>query len=328
MRSLALLTAVTFCFSPVVSLAQPRPDPAVTQAHDEKTAAENAAVVRRAIEAVNSGKEDNYIQTLSIHHGLRRLAEPERILRGPAEAWSAVSELRGSLGEFTFTPTRVIAGRHFAAVLGVVKGQNTKALEGIAPSRRTLTAHALYFAFMRGGAIRNSLLYFGTDDLLFQAAADQPWTPLDPDLLQVVTKPTRVNTATIKVLQETSLLAVRARLAGLSGDPSSRTMLRRLFRPEDLRVVTRIGEVQAAFRDLALNLNELFAAGDYVIIFTVIRGTITSPVGLLTKMGQKIDARSVIVMKIAAGRAEAVEIFLDQRPLARQLGLSFPPKSP
>lgn len=323
MKILILIATAIVCTLPVHAVANP-PDTDAIHVRDTRTANSNAILARRAVEALNSGDQDQFVMTLSPNHLLRRLGEPDMPKRGRGEAWSAVSELRASLSGFNFTPERIIAGRHFAAVVGVVEGRNVMAIDGVPPSNTQLRAHALYLAFMRNGAIRNSLVYFGVDELILQSAGGESTPPVAHEDLQIATVPKRIGTDVLKTLHDMSLLAVRARLAGLSGDEAARKMVRGSFRPTDLAgsTVHRIAELKTAIPDLALRLDDIFAAEDFVVALMTIRGKVTSPVGLLAKIDRNVTAKAAVVMKLAReGRVESVEIFLDQRAVRRQLGL-------
>jgi predicted ester cyclase len=81
---------------------------------------------------------------------------------------------------------------------------------------------------------------------------------------------------------------------------------------------------QKAFSDMALNVANVWAAGDYVVATGTFTGTNTGPMptmGLMKKTDRKINVRFIEIVKFANGKAQEDWTFYNGAAFASQLGL-------
>lgn len=276
----------------------------------------NAASVQRLAAAIDGGNRDQFIDTLHLHHRMSSPHEPDVRTAGRLAAWESVSELRERLDGFHFTPQRVIAGRHFAAVVGPISGRHSRTLEGVPASGRAVSAHALYLAYMRNGEVRNSLTYFGEDELLASANIGPELAPTFVAPLEVITAPPPVlNSMGLKRLEPLSRRLVQARLSAIAGEKHVHNVVRKALVPSDIDAMEHsLSRVGQSLPDLALKLDDYFSAGEYTILVVSLRGTLTKVMGRMKKLGAAIRTKAVILVRSEEGGAVEMEIFMAEKP--------------
>lgn len=324
-HALPAIAASGLC--PLGALAQPgtpsASDKAALREHTARLAAHNAALVERAVRALGAADAAGYRDTLAFNHGLREFREPERRTTGRLEAWAALARLRDPLEGARITPQRVIASRHVAAVVGVLDGRHVKPIEGTAPSMRPVATHMLYVAFVREGLIRDTLIYWGTDELVLQARGRAQSVPV-PTAASVHYLPpaTKVQRAHLQAMQAEGLFAVRARLAGLAGDAAAHALAQAPIRrsavaPTAAQAVSRMMQ---ATPDLGIRLDELVVANGQALALVTVRGSLSSQVGSLPAPGRRFEVKGALVYALTPEGVDSVEVFLDRGPVVQQLG--------
>jgi hypothetical protein len=314
MKGVALLMAALIANHTPYGQAQTPRNSGITAQANTELAIRNAALAQRLVAAINDGSSEPFVSLLSMHHSLRKLEDPDHVVLGGASAWSAVTELRSSVDGFRFTAQQIIAGRHFAAAIGVVEGQLITSKDSALPKGRLINAHAFYLAYVRNGTVRNSVTYFGADDLAVSAVPPRviDLTPVAP--LMIVTGPPSLNANAMGRLHQASLAAVQAQLAALAGDTALRSKLRKAFHVADLEGenTEKLAQVRHAIPNLTLNLEDHFSAGDFHVLLVSIGGTLSSPVGSLRALNKTLNVPAAIVVKMVSNAPEMIEVFLPE----------------
>jgi predicted ester cyclase len=82
-----------------------------------------------------------------------------------------------------------------------------------------------------------------------------------------------------------------------------------------------LGLCRAALPDLSLEVEEVVAEGEKVVVFMVLRGTHTGALPGLPPTGRRVCVRGVGILRVPEGEVRGHRVLFDLPSLMRQLGV-------
>lgn len=204
------------------------------------------------------------------------------------------------------------------------------AVNGQTPDGRTMGHEGLlFFQFDAAGLIVQERRYLDSVTPMAQLgilrtpARSLPKLPAD----------LRLHIAGTSAQERKNLVMVGELLSNLSPDflphLADRPVIHEMTLPQSFAGAERVTAWQRIWRDAVpdarVEVTGALAAGEFVLIETILRGTLRQPIGVLQPAGKPFAAHRASIVHVQAGKVTAVTAFMNSKEIAEALG-QWPPR--
>ena len=278
-------------------------------------------IALKSLEALIS-KGKGAQQFLSADHILQELGSATE-MKGRKSSLEALNRYRTAFPDLTVKARKVFVVEPMVFVQGVVQGTHLGEFGKLKATKKRYSADMLYAAWIQDEQVKRSTIYLAPDILLHQIREGQEIkaAPLESQVPVISGKAIKLSTGMVSLVYGATGYVLAARLAGWQGKPE---WAKESFSEMEIKKMReeykKIKPYTKAISDMKINMDKVYVAGDYLIVWMTAHGTHSGKLGAIKPTHRKISVEALVIGKVEGKELTRVQVYLDENKLLEQLG--------